>query len=285
FRDLSSSPTGDIIGREWDFGDETKSSVKDPEHTYEGIMDDTFAVTLTVQDSQGIDTETKQSFVSLEEATVEFIPTPDPTPTATPLPGELSSLNVKPEESRRALLPRIATVTALDTNGNPLEGVAIKASASGTGANVRPKERETGRNGTARFIFKFGLNTNSRKKITFTAEELSVTIIERLTARPTPTPKPTPGELFSLKVKPEEFRRAQLPRIAIVTALDRKGNPIQGIIINASASGSIANVRPKEMKTGRNGTAEFIFRFGIFASDGKITFTSDELNVTITQDR
>ncbi|MGR3318272.1 MAG: FG-GAP-like repeat-containing protein [Candidatus Anammoxibacter sp.] len=179
FRDISSSPTGDIIGREWDFGDETKSSVKDPEHTYGGTMDDTFAVTLTIQDSQGIDTGTKQSFVSLEEASVEITPTPtaEPTVTPTPAPDELFSLNVVPGEFRRSFLPRIATVTALDENGNPVEGVIIKASASGERAGVRPKERKTGNDGTARFRFRFGLVTKDGK-ITFTAGKLSATITQ-----------------------------------------------------------------------------------------------------------
>ncbi|MGR3317892.1 MAG: PKD domain-containing protein, partial [Candidatus Anammoxibacter sp.] len=169
FRDVSSSPTGDITGREWDFGDDTKDSVKDPEHTYSGTMDDTFAVTLTVQDSQGIDTRTKQSFVSLEEATVEITPTP--------MQGELSSLKVNPGKFRRSFLPRIATVTALDINGNPVEGIIIKASTSGERVSVRPKERKTGGDGTARFRFRFGLVTKDGK-ITFTAQELSAIITQ-----------------------------------------------------------------------------------------------------------
>ncbi|MGR3219587.1 MAG: hypothetical protein ACUZ8H_07200 [Candidatus Anammoxibacter sp.] len=206
----------------------------------------------------------------------------EPTPTPIPTPGELAVLNVNPEESGRSLLSKAATVTAFDIEGNRLEGVAISAFASGPGAAVRPKEMKTGSDGTSLFIFKFGLISKDGK-IAFTAEELSTTIIQTLTVRPAPTPKPTPGELFSLTVKPETFRRALLPRIAIVTALDRKRIPIKGVTITATTSGSIDIVRPRKKKTGRNGTAKFIFRFGVFAEDGKVTFTSDDLSVTITQ--
>ena len=71
FRDLSSSPDGEIIEREWDFGDGTKSSEKDPVHTFTGIEGDAFTVSLAVANSDGFDAVTKSSFISIASS---FVP-------------------------------------------------------------------------------------------------------------------------------------------------------------------------------------------------------------------
>ena len=65
FNDLSSSPDDEILEREWDFGDGAKSADKDPEHTYTGNDGDAFTVSLSVLNSDGFDTLTKPSFISI----------------------------------------------------------------------------------------------------------------------------------------------------------------------------------------------------------------------------
>ena len=66
--DLSSSPDDEIIEREWDFGDGTKSSDKNPKHTFTGEEGDAFTVSLAVVNSDGLDTVTKSSFISIESS-------------------------------------------------------------------------------------------------------------------------------------------------------------------------------------------------------------------------
>ena len=71
FSELSSTPDEGIIEREWDFGDGTKSSEKDPEHTFTGKEGDAFTISLAVANSEGFDTATKQSFIGISSS---FVP-------------------------------------------------------------------------------------------------------------------------------------------------------------------------------------------------------------------
>ena len=170
FSDLSSSPKGSILKREWNFGDGTTSDEANPEHTYTGSNDDAFTVSLTVRDSQGVDTITKQSFISLEDP-VESTPSPTPTPGA----SELNALGVTPEIARKSLLPFKAVVTALDLNNNPIQGVNIEAAVNGASIFVNPSSAVTGSDGTASFNFRFGFRSNGGE-ITFSADGKSVSI-------------------------------------------------------------------------------------------------------------
>lgn len=103
FKDSSSSPTADIAGYEWDFGDGTKSGQKDPVHTFIGTRDAVFTVTMTVQDSKGVDSVTKPSFISMADG-VEIKQEEEAEPTATPTSpvseceggGAPSSMSVSP---------------------------------------------------------------------------------------------------------------------------------------------------------------------------------------------
>ncbi|MHC4103560.1 MAG: S8 family serine peptidase, partial [Planctomycetota bacterium] len=55
--------TGDITSWLWDFGDGTTSIEPNPSHTYEDAH--TYTVSLTVTDSDGSDTETKEAYIKL----------------------------------------------------------------------------------------------------------------------------------------------------------------------------------------------------------------------------
>jgi PKD repeat protein len=67
FTDLSTNaPTS----WSWDFGDDSTSTVQDPEHSYESAG--TYTVSLTASNSAGSDTETKETYITVNEA----IPTP-----------------------------------------------------------------------------------------------------------------------------------------------------------------------------------------------------------------
>ena len=68
-----------------------------------------------------------------------------------------------------------ATVTLLDQNGNPLQGVEVKASANDRFATVFPPSMVTNGEGIAVFRYRFKFNThteeNNNRKITFTANQ------------------------------------------------------------------------------------------------------------------
>lgn len=182
FTDISSSPTGKIIKREWDFGDGTRlassneDSAEAPEHTYVGHEGDTFAVSMTVQDEKGIDTVTRPAFVSLElpfTSTPAVTPTPIPTPTTT----QVSSLTVSPATAGKSLRLQPAIVTSLDKDGEPVPDVEIIATASGKDVMVSPRSAVTGPEGQAEFMFKFGRRSKGGK-ITFSADGLTATITQ-----------------------------------------------------------------------------------------------------------
>ena len=85
--------------------------------------------------------------------------------------------NFSPTSASKLFMPQDAVVTALDQAGEPIEGVTIRASASGRGANVNPSQAVTDSDGKARFKFRFGLITNNGE-IVFTANGLSVVIVQ-----------------------------------------------------------------------------------------------------------
>ncbi len=178
FSDLSSSSTGQIDNWEWNFGDGDTSSQKNPEHEYSCIRDDdTFAVSLTVVDSDNnIDTLTDSAFISCEkvestpeETTPIVTPTPDGSFTPTPTVIAVAELTVDPDEANKSLGFIGADVTALDEEGNPVEGAKVSAEAFGRTAFVNPSEATTDSNGQATFGFRFGFLT-SNGEIRFCAE-------------------------------------------------------------------------------------------------------------------
>ncbi|MGR3318271.1 MAG: hypothetical protein ACUZ8O_07285 [Candidatus Anammoxibacter sp.] len=90
-------------------------------------------------------------------------------------------------------------------------------------------------------------------------------------------------ELVALNVEPAFFRKIAIPRIATVTALDRNGDPLEGITIKASANGEKSKVLPKEAKTGSDGKVKFIFISGLVTNNAKITFASKGFSAAITR--
>lgn len=162
FSDLSSNPLeDDNISREWDFGDNTKGDEKNPEHTYTGKEGETFTVSLTVLNSEGVDTITKPALISLTVADV---------------PG-VADLTVSPTSAKKSLRQKNAIVTALNSNDTPVSGVEITATANGNGVKVSPQKAVTDVNGIAEFRFKFGFKSKDGE-IIFTADEVSVSIVQ-----------------------------------------------------------------------------------------------------------
>ncbi len=82
--------------------------------------------------------------------------TPAPMPTATPAPfpteepaETLGSIEVDPETLSASSRLQVITVTALDINGNPMQGVTVKLEARGAGAVLGIESNVTGINGKA----------------------------------------------------------------------------------------------------------------------------------------
>ena len=174
FNDISTSPTNSINKWEWNFGDGTKSTDQNPEHTFTGSEDEAFTVSLTVRDSRGRDTVTRPAFISLtdEDDVVGPTPTPTPTPTVT------GTLTVSPEIAGKSFRFQRAVVSVIDENGQSVPGISIAASASGRLAFVRPLSATTGSDGKATFDFKFGL-IGREGKVMFTANGMTATITQK----------------------------------------------------------------------------------------------------------
>lgn len=91
---------------------------------------------------------------------------------------EVTVLMVSPTTATKSFSAQIATVKALDQNGQPMAGATINASAEGKGATVRPSSTMTNAEGETQFEFKFGFLARNGM-ITFTANGLTATITQR----------------------------------------------------------------------------------------------------------
>ncbi len=174
FTDISSSPTNSKNKWDWNFGDGTRSSEQNPEHTFTGSEDGAFTVSLTVRDSRGRDTVTRPAFISLTES--NLAPNPTPNETTTPTPSVAVPLTVNPKTAGKSFNFKTAIVSVIDQNGLPVPGVNIAASEEGRFVFVRPSFATTGSDGDASFDFRFGL-LGSNGKVVFTANGMVATIM------------------------------------------------------------------------------------------------------------
>jgi PKD repeat protein len=70
--DFTNLSTGDFDSCDWDFGDGGSSTdCNDPSHTY---AVGTYTVTLTVMGNGGVDTETKVSYITVNESYTIYFP-------------------------------------------------------------------------------------------------------------------------------------------------------------------------------------------------------------------
>ena len=171
FSDVSSSTSGAIVNRLWDFGDGNFSSEEDPEHTYTGSNDDVFSVSLTVRDSKGANTVTKPAFISLEK--------PDDDTDVLPTPGGSAEFKVEPSAAGKSLRNKNAIVSIKDENGNPVSDVTVTATVSGDrkAPEVSPESTVTDENGEAGFKFRFPFRGRNGV-ITFNANGKTVTVTQ-----------------------------------------------------------------------------------------------------------
>ena len=75
---------------------------------------------------------------------------------------------------------------------------------------------------------------------------------------------------------------------ATITLLDQNGSPLRGMTVKASTNGSSATVSPRFLFTNAKGNAVFKFRFNTDFTDnnnGKITFTANRLETSITNEK
>ncbi len=88
----------------------------------------------------------------------------------------------------------------------------------------------------------------------------------------------------NLIVIPSSHKRSLLRKKATVIVVDRQGNPLPGIKVDADTSGAGVLVWPSSAVTDINGTAKFFFRFKLVGSDGTIVFSADGIETIIKQD-
>ncbi len=88
------------------------------------------------------------------------------------------TIRVTPETAAATASLENATVTLLDQNGSPLQGMVVNAFANGISAKVTPRSTITDGAGNAAFKFRFntGFAENNKGKITFRANRLETSI-------------------------------------------------------------------------------------------------------------
>ncbi len=103
-------------------------------------------------------------------------PTPDVSPTPTPV--SIARLIVNPETSGSTLRLKEAAVTVLDSFGMPVSNINVKASAHGFGVIVTPSSMTTGKDGAAKFKFRFGF-IRKHGEIVFNVNGITATITQK----------------------------------------------------------------------------------------------------------
>ncbi len=102
------------------------------------------------------------------------------------------------------------------------------------------------------------------------------------TSEPTTTPTEPEGSgvLATLTIEPERARVSKRMLEAVVTALDKLGQPVSGVTISAKTRGLQVRVRPKSAVTDSEGKATFKYRFDVESKliIGKITFSVEGLD-------
>jgi len=91
--------------------------------------------------------------------------------------------------------------------------------------------------------------------------------------------------LDNLIVNPSVANSSLRLKEAVVTALDQGGQPLSGITINASTSGSGTTVNPASSITDIDGIAKFKFKFkfGFTMKEGQVKFNANGINANIKQ--
>ncbi len=258
FINISSSPDNKITALEWDFGDGSeKSSEKSPKHTYLGSPDQAFTVSLTVQNAKGFDTVTKPAFVAMPSGE-DF--------------GFVRG-KVTGQKSKTAIPDAKIVLNSDDTK------VAETSTLNDGTYTLQVPEGDY-----TLLASKEGFEDALKKVKVKVSETVILNIEMKDGIVGTPTPTPTEGSGISLKVEPKSAKRSLRKNIAVVTALDKNGDPVSGVQIQSSVKGKGAKVSPKKKKTGPTGTAEFQFKFGFRTKNGEIIFkTKDAEPVVITQ--
>ncbi len=104
------------------------------------------------------------------------------------------------------------------------------------------------------------------------------------TPKPTDEPQPTPTpklELDKLIVEPVAAKKSLRSVPVVVTAIDNNGNLMNGVNINATATGKRITVSPSSAVTDSNGKAQFNIKFGLLSKDGEVVFRSGNVDVTV----
>ncbi len=249
FKDVSSSPDEEIIKREWDFGDGTKSEEQAPEHTYTGTEGDAFTVSLTVQNAEALDTVTKPAFVKIESSII---------------PGFVKGLIT--DKSTGTVITS-AVISLGNISGSEI--ASVETTSDGLYFIQLPPGDYT------LSVIKEGFDEIIRN-LDIKESKTETVNIEMASGEGT--------EGGSITVEPvtaaSTFRRLT----ATVTATDEEGNPVSGVIIETSASTGV-KINPPSKKTDKNGKAKFKFKFIPNSSDGEIIFTAENFGeVTITQE-
>ncbi len=249
FKDISSSPDEKIMKREWDFGDGTKSEEEEPEHTYMGTEGDTFTVSLTIQNAEGLDTVTKPAFVSIEP---------------TIIPGFIKGL-VTDKNTGEVITGAVISIS-FDIDSDI---TSVETTTDGSYfIQLAPKDYTLS-------IKKDGFQEFT-KDIIINESETETVDIEMVTGN-----EEVDG---NLAVKPVTAIGTVMRLTAIVTVTDGEGEPVSDVIVEASASQG-SKVNPPLRKTDENGEAKFRFKFNRNSSDGVIRFVSENFGeVTITQE-
>lgn len=256
FRDLSSSPDEDIVGREWNFGDGESSNEDEPEHTYVGKKGDTFDISLTVQNKEEFDTITKPAFVSITSSIIPGF-----------IKGGVTDKTTKEAVSGVVIELGVADkiIVGVETTDDGLYFMQVPPgdyTISAKKDGFKESNREVGIQSGA-------------------TESLDI-VMEPGRGTPNPDETPEPGKVTKLKSSRKAVLKV-IPATVVITAIDKNGDPVEGaeITTKVKSKGGNARVEPGAEVTDSNGEIIYTIQFSLSTVNGSVTFISGKAKTSV----
>jgi adhesin/invasin len=169
------------------------------------------------------------------------------TVTVGPVSAEQSTVSALPTSISTDGETSTITVTALDANGNPIQGTMVVLAATGTGNTVTQPAAPTDANGQATGTLSSTVPEN--KTVSATIDGLAIT----QTATVTVTTGGVSASQSTVSASPTSISAAGGSSTITVTARDASGNPIQGATVTLAATGTGNTLTQPATPTDANG--------------------------------
>ena len=152
------------------------------------------------------------------------------------------------------------TVTANNSAGKGIAGVAVQAKALTSGTKVDPETANTDASGQAAFTISTPANVQDNQ-VEVSAGDQTATVALATTAGPPAT--------VQSSMEPEQVVAGQEANVNVVV-LDKANNPVPGAQVTFSASGEGSSVTPEQATTDEQGQASAVLKAGPSAGASQV---------------